>query len=64
MFTDMVDYTSLSEKDEPLALSLLEEHRKLLRPVFAKHNGREVKTLGDGFLVEFPSTLQAVRSAV
>ena len=64
MFTDMVDYTSLSEKDEPLALALLEEHRKLLRPVFAKYNGREVKTLGDGFLVEFPSTLQAVRSAV
>lgn len=64
MFTDMVDYTSLSERDEPLALALLEEHRKLLRPVLAKYNGREVKTMGDGFLVEFPSTLQAVRSAV
>jgi adenylate cyclase len=64
MFTDMVDYTALSERDEPLALALLEEHRKLLRPVFAKHGGREVKTLGDGFLVEFPSTLKAVRSAL
>jgi TolB-like protein/Tfp pilus assembly protein PilF len=61
MFTDMVDYTGLSEKDEPLALALLDEHRHLLRPVFSKHSGREVKTLGDGFLVEFASALEAVR---
>jgi adenylate cyclase len=64
MFTDMVDYTRLSEKDEPLALALLEEHRHLLRPAFAKHGGHEVKTLGDGFLVEFNSALEAVRCAL
>jgi len=59
----MVDYTVMSEKNETLALALLEEHRTILRPVFAKHGGREVKTLGDGFLVEFASALEAVRSA-
>ncbi len=64
MFTDMVEYATMSEKNEALALTLLEDHRQLLRPVFARHGGREVKTIGDGFLVEFPSALEAVRCAL
>src|ERR1700756_5236463 len=64
MFTDMVGYSALAQRDERLAVELLEEHRAFLRPAFLKHKGQEVKTIGDGFLVEFASAMAAVNWAV
>ncbi len=64
MFTDMVGYSAMSQRNEGLAQELLEEHRALLRPLFPRFNGTEIKTIGDAFLVEFHSALEAAQCGI
>ena len=59
----MIGYTALGQKDESLSLELVERQRKLIRPILVSHHGREVKTIGDSFLIEFSNALDAVRCA-
>jgi len=64
MFTDMVGYTALTQSNESQAMEILERHNRLLRPLFPKFHGKEVKEIGDSFLVEFESALDALKCAV
>ncbi len=64
MFTDLVGFTASAQADEASALRMLQEEEDLVRPIFAADHGREIKSTGDGFLVEFDSALHAVQCAI
>jgi adenylate cyclase len=64
VFTDMVGYTGLSQRDERLALQLLDKHNILMRRVLNRHRGKEIKAIGDAFLMEFGSALEATEFAI
>ena len=62
---DIVGYSRLMGADEVGTLAALKAHRrKIVDPTIAAHNGRIVKTTGDGMLVEFASVVDAVACAV
>ncbi len=62
---DVVGYSRLMEADEPGTIAALTAHREeLIEPKIAEHNGRIVKLMGDGILVEFTSVVDAVQCAV
>ena len=63
MFLDMVGYSAVSHRDEDLAQALLAELKGMVRGQVARHEGREVRTMGDGFLIEFASATAAVNMA-
>ncbi len=64
MFTDTVGFTAATQANEGSSLELLRQQSELIRPLLAVHQGREIKSTGDGFLVEFDSALKAVQCAV
>jgi adenylate cyclase len=62
---DVVGYSKLMTEDEEATLSQLKEHRaELFNPKIADHNGRIIKLMGDGTLVEFVSVVDAVEAAL
>jgi adenylate cyclase len=61
---DVVAYSRLMDEDEAGTLAALKEHRRaLIDPAIARHNGRMVKLMGDGALVEFASVVDAIACA-
>src|SRR5262245_25896583 len=62
---DVVGYSRLMEANEEGTMGALRKHRReFFDPTVGKHGGRIFKVMGDGFLVEFGSILNAARCAV
>src|SRR5215831_13901883 len=62
---DVAGYARLMGDDEERTLAALKAHRReLIDPLLTQHQGRIVKTTGDGILIEFASVIDAVRCAV
>jgi class 3 adenylate cyclase len=64
LFTDIVDSTkTASEQGDRQWRRLLEEHYELVRGALGRWRGREVKSIGDGFLATFDGPARGVRCA-
>jgi len=63
MFTDIVGFSRQMGADEARMLRLLDVHNHIIQQAVAAHHGTVIKTIGDAFLVDFPSVVHAVQCA-
>src|SRR2546425_7066149 len=63
MFTDIVGFSRQMGSNEARTLQLLETHNQLIQQLVNDHHGKVIKTVGDAFLVDFPSAVNAVQCA-
>ncbi len=64
MFTDIVDSTSrAADMGDRSWRELLERHDALMRTQLDRYRGREVKTMGDGFLATFDGPARGIACA-
>lgn len=64
MFTDIAGYSRLANHDEKEALKLIRKQRRLLKPIVKQYEGEWLKEIGDGLLLSFTSSLNAVDCAL
>lgn len=65
MFTDLVGSTKLAAAlGDRRWRELMDQHHAVVRRELERHRGREVKTMGDGFLATFDGPARAIRCAL
>src|SRR5919201_6096141 len=63
MFTDIVGFSRQMGADEARTMQLLAVHNRVIQQAVTAHKGTVIKTVGDAFLVDFPSVVNAVQCA-
>jgi adenylate cyclase len=61
---DVAGYSRMMGADEAGTHATFKAHRSAIHPVILNHGGRIVKNTGDGFLLEYPSVVGAIESAI
>jgi adenylate cyclase len=61
---DVAGYSRMMGADEAGTHAAFKAHRSAIYPIILNHGGRVVKNTGDGFLLEFPSVVGAIESAL
>jgi adenylate cyclase len=61
---DVAGYARMMGADEAGTHAAFKAHRSAIYPIILNHGGRLVKNTGDGFLLEFPSIVGAIESAI
>jgi adenylate cyclase len=61
---DVAGYSRMMGADEEGTHATFKAHRSAVYPVILNHGGRLVKNTGDGFLLEYPSVVGALRSSI
>ncbi|MGI9367399.1 MAG: adenylate/guanylate cyclase domain-containing protein [Ruegeria sp.] len=65
LIADIVGYSKMTAADEDGTLARVRDLTdRIIRPVSSRYSGRLVKTMGDGFLLDFSSAIEAVRAAI
>ena len=65
MFTDVEGSTDLTRRlGDEAARRTIESHKRIVREALAEHGGREIDSIGDGFMITFLSTRRAIACAV
>src|SRR5512135_1792878 len=64
MFTDIKGFSMKMAQNETAAFELLRTHDALMRVIASKFEGKVVKSIGDSFMVDFASAVNAVKAAI
>ena len=64
VFTDIQGSTKLWTRSASNMNTAIEQHNEIIRGVYREHDGYEVKTIGDAFMLTFQEAVPAVRCAL
>jgi len=63
MFTDIVGYSAIVDKNQSHAMELLSMHDKIIEPIIKENNGTIIKKIGDAIFAEYSNAPESIQAA-